>query len=152
MAFAVSRNASSSRKNRRIIVVGLKELKGHERIDPRYLEVLKNRIRSDGILKKPIAVDRKTKIILDGHHRLEALRELGYKKIPVKFVNYNSPKIIVLSWEAGDTITKNDVMRAGLGRKKLLPKTSKHMINLNGRLRHISAIEYRVDVPLERLK
>lgn len=151
-AFAVTKTASSSSKNRQIIVVELKKLKGHEQINPEYLEILKNQIKSNGILKKPIAVDENTYVVLDGHHRLEALKKLGYKKIPVKFVDYNSLNIIVLAWRIGERVTKDVVINAGLNGKKLLPKTSKHMINLNGKLKHISAIENRVDIPLERLK
>jgi glycerol-3-phosphate cytidylyltransferase len=32
---------------------------------------------------RPIAVERSTRIVLNGHNRLEALKRLGYKKIPV---------------------------------------------------------------------
>ena len=33
-------------------------------------------------------------MIIDGHHRYTALKELGYKKAPVTLVNYFSDKII----------------------------------------------------------
>jgi hypothetical protein len=109
-------------------------------------------IKSDGVLKRPIVVDRDTYIVLDGEHRLRALKEMGYNKIPVVFVDYYSPKIIVLSWRKGEKINKESVILAGLTRKKLPPKTSKHMVEIDGKLKHISFLEKRVDIPLEKLR
>jgi len=60
-----------------ICFIDLEALKEHEEIRPDYLEQLKNEILSDGFLKMPIAVDKKTYIILDGHHRLHALKKIG---------------------------------------------------------------------------
>ncbi|MDP2971868.1 MAG: ParB N-terminal domain-containing protein [Deltaproteobacteria bacterium] len=74
-----------------IVFVRIEELKEHEEIRPDYLEDLKNEILSDGILKMPIAVDRDTYVILDGHHRLHALKRIGCKRIPVVLVDYHPP-------------------------------------------------------------
>jgi len=79
----------------KICLIDLEELREHEEIRPEYLEELKCEILSDGILKMPIAVDRSTYIILDGHHRLHALRRIGCKRIPVVLVDYQSPEIEV---------------------------------------------------------
>jgi hypothetical protein len=100
----------------------------------------------DGILKRPIVVDRSTKIILDGHFRFNALKQLGCSKIPVFFVDYDSPHILVEGWRDGETVTKEDVVRAGLTGKKLPPKTSKHMLSF-----HISKIAKKVNTPLSDL-
>jgi ParB-like chromosome segregation protein Spo0J len=81
-----------------IILLKLKELREHEEIEPVYLERLKKQIQDDGILKKPIVVDKNTKIILDGHFRFNALKQLGYSRIPVFSVDYNSPNILVTAW------------------------------------------------------
>ncbi len=58
-----------------VYLIDLMTLKEHEQIRPEYLEQLKDEILSDGILKMPIAVDKTTYIILDGHHRLHALKK-----------------------------------------------------------------------------
>jgi ParB-like chromosome segregation protein Spo0J len=73
-------------------------LKEHEEIRPEYLEQLKNEILSDGILKMPIAVDKATFIILDGHHRLHALKKIGCKRIPVILFDYQSPEVVPQGW------------------------------------------------------
>jgi len=133
-------------------LIEVERLNPHEEVDLRHLRELRKEIESDGVLKFAIAVDKDTNIILDGHHRFDALRELGCEKIPAVFVDYNSPQIRVESWRSGWKVTKEMVVEAGLSEKKLPPKTSRHMVITNGKLRHIFAIETKVNVPLKKLK
>lgn len=135
-----------------IVFIRIEELREHEEIRPDYLEDLKNEILSDGILKMPIAVDRITYIILDGHHRLHALKKIGCKKIPVILVDYQSPEIEVIPWREGEKITKEMIIDTALTGKRMRPKTSKHMILVEGQLKHISCIETIINVPLDELK
>jgi ParB-like chromosome segregation protein Spo0J len=133
-------------------IVKLSKLKQHEEVDPTHLKELKEEIHSDKILKFAIIVDKNTNIILDGQHRFNAIRELGCKCIPVVYVDYNSPAIEVQSWKGNPHLTKKDVIEAGLSGRKFPPKTSKHMVRIGDSLLHISAIEKRVDIPLEKLR
>lgn len=133
-------------------VVDLDKLRQHEEVDPIHLRELKEEIKSDGILKLAIAVDVNTKIILDGEHRFNALKELGCKKIPVVFVDYDSPAITIQAWRKGEEWTKKDVRDAGFSEQKLPPTTTKHMIKISNRLRHISTIEKQVNISLEKLR
>lgn len=133
------------------LMTDLKNLKEHEEISQQHLEHLKDQIQKDGKLKSPIVVDKNTKIILDGHHRFNALKSLGYQRIPIYFVNYNSPDIIVQPWREEDKITKEIVVKAGLSGIKLPPKTSKHMIKVSGKLIKISKLAEEVNIPLEEL-
>jgi hypothetical protein len=135
-----------------VCFINLEELKEHEEIRPNYLEELKNEILSDGILKMPIAVDKKTYIILDGHHRLHALKKIGCKRIPVILFDYQSPEIEVLPHREGETVTKEMIIRTALAGRRMPPKTSKHMILIEGELKHISALETVINIPLENLK
>ena len=134
------------------VFIRIEKLKEHEEVRPAYLEELKNEIVSDGILKMPIAVDRKTYIILDGHHRLHALKKIGCNKIPVILVDYQSPEIEVIPWREGETITKEMIIHTALTGKRMAPKTSKHMIRVEGELKHISILETVINIPLEELK
>lgn len=133
-------------------LIELDVLKQHEEVDPAHLRELKKEIESDKILKFAIAVDKNTSIVLDGEHRFNALRELGCTKVPVTFVDYSSPDIEVQAWRNGERVTKKDVLEAGLSGKKLPPQTSQHMIRIWNTLKHISAIEKRVNIPLEKLR
>ena len=135
-----------------ICFIELEALKEHEEIRPDYLEELKNEILSDGILKMPIAVDKKTYIILDGHHRLHVLKKIGCRKIPVIFFDYQSPNIEVIPWREDENITKEMIIETALAGKRMPPKTSKHMILIKGELKHISILEKEINIPLEKLK
>lgn len=133
-------------------LVKLERLKQHEEVDLAHLKELKEEIEADTILKFAIVVDEKTNVILDGEHRFNALKELKCKCIPVIYVDYDSPAIEVQSWRDNPHLTKEDVIEAGLGDRKLPPKTSKHMVRIGDIWLHISTIEKRVDIPLERLR
>lgn len=135
-----------------ICLIDLEALKEHEEIRPEYLEELKNEILSDGILKMPIAVDKTTYIILDGHHRLHALKKIGCKRIPVILFDYQSPEIEVVPHRDGETVTKEMVIQTASAGRRMPPKTSKHMILIEGKLRHISVLETVINIPLEKLK
>lgn len=135
-----------------VTLIELERLRPHEEVDVGHLKELKTEIKSDKILKLAIAIDKDTNIILDGHHRSEALKELRCKTIPAVFVDYNSPQIKVKSWRYYWKVTKEMVIEAGLGNNKLPPNTSKHMIRINGELRHILAIEKKVNFPLKKLR
>ncbi len=135
-----------------IVFIRIEELREHEEVRPVYLEELKNEIISDGILKMPIAVDRNTFIILDGHHRLHALKKIGCKKIPVILVDYHSPEIEVIPWREGEKVTKEMIIHTALTGKRMAPKTSKHMIRVGGELKHISILETVINIPLDELK
>ena len=139
-------------KEKEVVLLGIEELKEHEEIRPDYLDALKNEILSDGILKMPICIDKHTCIILDGHHRLQALKRLGCKKIPCVLVDYQSPDISVISWREGETITKQKIIDTALSGGRMPSKTSKHMIALDGEWKHVSAIEMIINIPLEKLK
>jgi len=79
-------------------ITELKNLSPHEEIVPAYLEKLSQDIKKDGILKHPIIIDCNSKVILDGNHRTEAMKKLGYDYIPVCAVDYRNPLIQVKCW------------------------------------------------------
>lgn len=135
-----------------VTLIKLDALKPHESTEQRHLNALIEEIRSEGVLKLSIAVDVHTKVILDGHHRVCALKELNCTKIPVTFVDYQLPEIEVTTWKDDKTLSKSAIITAGLGTEKLPPRTSKHIVNLEGKWKHISAIEERISIPLEELR
>lgn len=66
-----------------IKLIDLSVLKQHERTNRKHVLELIEQIESDGHVKDPIIVDKNTMIILDGHHRFNALKWLGLKRVPV---------------------------------------------------------------------
>ena len=105
-------------------------LKPHENIIEDRIEGLLESLKRIGVLVKPILVDAKTMIILDGHHRVEALRRIGARMIPAILVDYDNEGLVrVSSWREGVRVTKDDVRRAGLSGNLMPPRTSRHIVS-----------------------
>lgn len=84
--------------NLKVTVEEVSRLYIHEEIIPRILDWLVEKIKKDGVFKDPIIVDEKTRVVLDGMHRVAAVKELGFKYIPVCLVDYDSPSIKLYAW------------------------------------------------------
>jgi hypothetical protein len=132
-------------------VVEIKKLRAHENVEETRLKSLIEEIRKDGCIKKAIAADLNTSVIIDGHHRTKALTELGCKNIPVVLVDYFSPILKVVSWESNSVFPKEIVIKSGLSGNLLPPRTTKHLVIVNGTYFHISDFEPEVNVPLQEL-
>jgi len=112
-----------------------------EKTDIKRLKTLKKEIRSDRVLKKPIAADINTHIILDGHHRIEALKLLGCSTIPVLFVDYNSLNIGVKTAYNGEELSKQQVINAAFKGERLPPKSTWHYFKSSNKITHISKLQ-----------
>jgi len=104
----------------------INKLLAHEQVSQQRLKEVMSLITEKGEIVNPIIVDRKTRVILDGHHRAAGLTKLGYKLVPVMAVDYFSDKVkVFLRREA---IIKKIVISRAL-KKRLLPdKTTRHFI------------------------
>lgn len=136
----------------RLELVDLQQLKEHEETDPEHLRKTLAAIECDGILKNPLVADCKTLVVLDGVHRLNALRQKRWRVAPVCLVEYMSDEIVVFSVDCKTVIHKEDVIRAAFSGRKFPPRTTWHMIKTDdGHLEHISLIETEVHFPLGAL-
>ncbi len=81
-----------------IAISNIEDLYLHEEIVPDLLEQLTQAIDSDGYVKHPIIVDGGSLVVLDGMHRVAALKHLELKRVPVCFVDYENPAITVGCW------------------------------------------------------
>lgn len=88
--------------------------------------VLTDDIRKNKVIRMPIVVDRRTGIILDGHHRTCAAKKIGIRKIPALIVDYNMPDIEVYP-RRNIKVSKNDVIRICRNNEKYPSKTTKHV-------------------------
>ena len=116
----------------RFEVVEIGRLRGHERIRPSLLEQLTDQIRKDGYLRRPVLVADGDFVILDGHHRVEAVRALGARRIPAYLIDYFSDIVRLSIWPDAEVsvVTKEDVIRRGRTGDLFPPKTSRHTVTV----------------------
>jgi hypothetical protein len=107
--------------------VGIDTLKCHEEVVEDRLSSFINYLQSleGDILISSIIVCNKTMMIVDGHHRYQALKSFGIKKVPVTFVNYDSHLIKAYF---DDRILKSEITNTVNQGVLLSPKSSKHVV------------------------
>lgn len=113
-------------------LVDINKIREHEETYPDRAKALAEEIKKDGFIKIPMLIDDRYYILLDGHHRFQALKILGCKRIPAFLVDYFDDGITVGVWEdaiaRGKTsITKEEIIETALKGKKFPPKTSRHI-------------------------
>ncbi len=81
-----------------IALVETERLLLHEETISRKLDTLLDDIKRSGVQKSPVIVDRDSLVVLDGMHRVKALRHLDCRFICVYLIDYMSPDIKVDSW------------------------------------------------------
>jgi hypothetical protein len=140
------------KSNLKVVLVPIDELKPHEKGSPLYLELLKQEILMDGVLKYPIIADEKSHVILDGMHRWLALKSFGYTLIPVMLINaFQNPKIRVgrrrihrYVINSDEEITIEKVIEAGLNKCLMKPRSTRHFFPFSK--------FQRIDYPLRLLR
>ena len=103
-------------------------LKIHEQIVPARVREIRKEIERTRRVEEPILVARETGVILNGHHRYAALKELGATKIPAWVVEYDDERVLLGRWEEGPEISKEEVVRRAHAGTPFGPKTTKHQI------------------------
>jgi len=81
------------------MLIDILRLRDHEEVDPFRFKELMKEIVEDGFQRDPIIVDKESSVVLDGHHRRNILKTLGYSKIASYQVQYMEDSIIrVKTW------------------------------------------------------
>jgi hypothetical protein len=70
----------------------------HEETIPDRVTELKHEFLCDEVVKDPVVIDGDSYVVLDGMHRVAALRELECTCLPVCAVDYLNPSIRVGAW------------------------------------------------------
>ena len=110
------------------VLLPLSALKGHEEIEETNLVELIAHLRRSRVLSEPIWVARGTSVILNGHHRVEALRRIGAERVAAWVLDYDSDLIHLERWHAGPPIAKSEVVERALKGRPFPPKTTRHRL------------------------
>ena len=132
------------------VLVPTEKIRALEYVFPHHLKNLQNMILKDGVIKYPLIVEKKYKIVLDGSHRHVFLAMKGFRYCPVLYVDYNDPHIRVgthrlhrLIIDGPVNISKEEVIRRGKTGDLFPPRTTRHFFPF---------LRPQIDVPLKQLK
>lgn len=98
----------------------------HEFHDPRHVQELEIAMLNEAHFTHPISLEAKTLTILDGHHRFRASQALSFNYIPCVLIDYWTDGVSVTAWREGETVTREDVLAAGMSRRLMPIKASRH--------------------------
>jgi hypothetical protein len=82
------------------------------------------------IMKKwtvPIAVEYSNFFIMDGHHRFNAAKNLGLKRLPCILMDYKRSGIKLHSWRSDMNISTDQIFSMARQGKKYPFKTTRHI-------------------------
>ncbi len=113
------------------LLVPIELLKSHEQHDPARVDELVAKLRRSGRFVEPIWVARGSWVILNGHHRVEALRRLGAKRAPAWVFDYEDDLVRVDRWTPGPPIPKEEVVRRAEQGRPFPPKTTRHRLRVD---------------------
>ena len=116
----------------RVQLIPVEVLKPHEQVIEKKVDQLERMTIRWDAYTKPLLVDGATGTILDGHHRYEIARRLDLQCLPCVVVEYlDDDSITLLLWPNSDreSISKDDVIQAGLSGDLMPPKTSRHLLS-----------------------
>lgn len=126
-------------------MVPVEILRPHEQTIPKKVDELEKMTHRWKAYVLPLVVDKNTGVILDGHHRHQVALRLGLQCLPCVLVDYLGDSSVELGvWPncGRESLTKQEVIQAGLEEGLFSPKTSRHRLS-----DHLPPIS----VPLTRL-
>ncbi len=115
----------------------------HEYVDLDHVIHLKKLIVKDGHWNQPIVIDRKSNIVMDGHHRLEAAKKVGLRKIPCAIFDYFNDNVSVIKMGTEDAFDVSLIKLAAESGQKLPIKSTMHVLGEN-----VAAVQ----IPLDELR
>lgn len=140
-------------------ILPVKELVPHEeRIQPNVLR-LQEAMLNIGQLVDPIIIDKKTKVVLDGNHRLKVLEIIRVPNSVCQVVDYSDPRIELKGWYPAsnklnkkffeNTQIKLEKVDFETGKKELENKKAAFMLKENGDSYLLNPNNYTLDEMIE---
>jgi hypothetical protein len=115
----------------RFALIPIELVREHEEIVDDDVHKLVRLLARTGVVKEPLLVDADSKVVLNGHHRLSALRRLGARLVPAWLVAYDDPQIELDLWRPGPPIPKAEVIARAMAGRPFPPKTTRHRLRLS---------------------
>lgn len=114
-------------------ILQMSEIKPLEKVLPSHFKNIENMILKDNAIHKPLIIDRKYNIVLDGSHRYAFLQKHGYKYAPCLLVDYDDEAIFVGNHlkhrfvkDENFIISKSQIISRALSENLFSARTTRH--------------------------
>ena len=135
-----------------LVILSIHDLLPHEEINESKVLSIIGEIKGHQYLFAPVLVDKRSKIIIDGHHRYNALKNMGYKSVPCIECNYLSKKIVALKeGPNGRELDKKYVISLAKNGQLLPKKYTFHVYKNGDSYDHLSKIIRPISLDLSKI-
>jgi hypothetical protein len=104
--------------------VPVEQIRPNECHYPDHAVTLADTILREQLWRIPIALERTSLAVMDGHHRLEAARQLRLKYVPCLLLDYDS--VEVETTRDGYLVSPHEIVRRARTGELYPPKTTRH--------------------------
>lgn len=104
--------------------VPVKQILPNEDHYPEHAVSLADTIRHEQLWRIPIAIERTSLAVMDGHHRLAAARQLKLKYVPCLLLDYDL--VEVDTFREGYRVNPREIMHRAKTGNLYPPKTTRH--------------------------
>lgn len=118
-------NTAAQKKPAPIEMIDPTRLRHIEGFSKKRAVWLQRKIEAEGIWTKPLAIDRKHLLVMDGQHRMEVALALKLRRVPCKMFEYDDVEV----WSLRPTtheVTVSSIIERSLSGDIYPYKTAKH--------------------------
>ncbi|MER9339034.1 hypothetical protein NKJ06_34960 [Mesorhizobium sp. M0293] len=112
--------------NYTVVKLPVSQLRPSEKINIERARTLAKMIAEKGRWTRPIFVEYRHSVIMDGHHRLFCAGELGLLSAPCVLLSYDDPNLHVTYWSKPGPVDVESIIQAGLSGDLMGFKTTNH--------------------------
>ncbi|MBB4188774.1 hypothetical protein GGE07_005453 [Sinorhizobium terangae] len=116
--------------NYTIVRLPVSQLRPTEEINILRARELSKVIAEKGQWTRPLFVEHRHLVIMDGHHRHFCARELGLTSVPCMLLSYDDPNLHATYWSDPGPVDVDRVIQAGLSGDLMGFKTTKHKLQV----------------------
>lgn len=116
--------------NYTVVKLPVSQLRPSEQINIDRARTLARMITEKGRWTRPIFVEYRHSVIMDGHHRLFCAGELGLLSVPCVLLSYDDPNLYVTYWSKPGPVDVESIIQAGLSGDLMGFKTTNHKLRI----------------------
>lgn len=114
--------------NYAVVKLPVRQLRPTEEVNVEDARILTNIIAKERRWNRPILVEHRHSVIMDGHHRYFSAIALRLSVVPCVLLSYDDPNLQVTYWSNSAPVAVDRIIQAGLSGELMSYKTTRHQL------------------------